>query len=456
MTRLLLTCALVLSFPPQAPTPAPSRPPNVVIVFADDLGYADIEPFGAPAGTTPNLERMAAEGVRLTDFYVAQAVCSASRAALLTGHYPNRVGIVGALDHRARHGLPPGQPTIASVLATREYATAIVGKWHLGHLPEWLPGRFGFDEYYGLPYSNDMWPFHPQRPGGYPPLPLMANGDVIATNPDQSRLTTDYTARAVQFIERNREGPFFLYLAHTMPHVPLGVSDRFRGATGAGLYADVIRELDWSVGQVLETLRRLELERDTLVVFTSDNGPWAEYGNHAGSAGPLRGSKGTAFEGGVRVPFIARWPGRLPAGRTGAEPAMTIDLLPTVAKLAEADLPGGVDGVDVWPLLAGASQRADARSLYFYWGRELHAVRRGRWKLHVPHPYRRVLERGADGQPGRIDQGRMGRALFDLTADIGESRDVSRDHPEVVEALLEEAARARRELGDSLVAAGEP
>ena len=260
------------------PAPRPQRPPNFVIVYADDLGYADIGSFGtrtdASRPQTPNLDRMAAEGIRLTNFYVAQAVCSASRAALLTGWYPNRVGIQGALDHTATYGLNPDETTIAEVLKPRGYATAIYGKWHLGHQPQFLPVHQGFDEYFGLPYSNDMWPRHPERKNFFPELPLIEGDRTVAEDPDQSQLTTLYTERAVRFIERNKDTPFFLYVPHTMPHVPLFASERFKGKTGGGLYGDVIAEIDWSVGQILDAITRANLDDNTLVIFTSDNGPW--------------------------------------------------------------------------------------------------------------------------------------------------------------------------------------
>lgn len=429
------------------------RPPNVILIYADDLGYGDLGSYGAQGYRTPNLDRMAAEGIRLTNFYVATAVCSASRAALLTGAYPNRIGIKGALDHTAKIGLNPEEETIAEVLKRRNYATAIYGKWHLGHHPQFLPTRQGFDEYYGLPYSNDMWPNHPVTRNYYPELPLIEGERVIQLNPDQSRLTTDYTARAVSFIERNRQRPFFLYLPHSMPHVPLFVSEKFKGKTAQGLYGDVIEELDWSVGEILRTVGRLGLDRQTLVIFTSDNGPWLPYGNHAGSTGGLREGKGTAWEGGVRVPFIARWPGHIPAGVVSRAPLMTVDLLPTLARLAEVQLDRNrlIDGVDSWSILAGQGRRSSAtRARYFYWLNELHAVRRDKWKLHLPHPYRHLASAGHDGQPGKDDTWQTEIALFDLDNDPAESNNVAAQYPAIVKQLMTDVEVARRDLGDSL------
>jgi arylsulfatase A-like enzyme len=452
---LLAVAALAVRLVAQPAAPA-ERPPNIVVIFADDLGYADIGPFhaGDAAGRprTPALDRMAAEGIRLTHFYVAQAVCSASRAALLTGAYPNRVGIRGALNHTAARGLSPDETTIAEMLKARGYATAAFGKWHLGHRPPHLPKQHGFDEYFGLPYSNDMWPRHPQQKDFYPDLPLLDGDAVVERDPDQRELTRRYTERAVRFIEANRDRPFFLYLPHTMPHVPLFASTRFEGATGRGLYADVLAEIDWSVGEILAAIARTGVDERTLVIFTSDNGPWMSYGNHAGSPGPFRESKGTAFEGGVRVPFVARWPGRIPRGGASAEMAMTIDLLPTAARLAGAALPGhAIDGRDIWPVLAGTpGATSPHEALYFYWGDELHAVRSGRWKLHVAHPYRSLERAGRDGAPGQYVQQAQPLALYDLEADPGESTDVGPRHPEVVSRLQRHVERARAELGDSL------
>ncbi|HJS08329.1 MAG TPA: sulfatase-like hydrolase/transferase, partial [Pirellulales bacterium] len=268
----ILAAALTAKCIAAAPDDA-NRPPNVVLIFCDDLGYADVGPYGGKA-PTPNLDRMAKEGLRFTDFYVAQAVCSASRAALLTGCYPNRIGIQGALGPNSKVGIHRDETTLGELLKSRGYATAIYGKWHLGHLPEFLPTRHGFDEYFGLPYSNDMWPHHPTGGKNYPPLPLIDGEKVVELMPDQTQLTAAYTARAVSFIEKNRNQPFFVYLAHSMPHVPLFVSEKHRGQSGRGLHGDVIMEIDWSVGQILEALKRAKLDADTLVMFASDNGPW--------------------------------------------------------------------------------------------------------------------------------------------------------------------------------------
>jgi arylsulfatase A len=451
---LLLSClAPTLSAQPGAASP---RLPNIVVIFADDLGYADIGPFysGEPARRplTPSLDRMAAEGVRLTQFYVAQAVCSASRAALLTGSYPNRVGISGALNHTAARGLSHDETTIAEMLKARGYATAAFGKWHLGHVPPYLPKQHGFDEYFGLPYSNDMWPRHPQQRAFYPPLPLIDGDEVVERDPDQRQLTRRYTERAVGFIERHRDRPFFLYVPHTMPHVPLFASPAFEEKSGRGLYADVIAEIDWSVGEILRVIAKSGLDDNTLVIFTSDNGPWMSYGNHAGSPGSFRESKGTTFEGGVRVPFIARWPGRIPKGAVSGEPAMTIDVLPMIGRLAGAPMPDrAIDGRDMWPLLAGTpGARSPHEALYFYWGTELHAVRAGRWKLHVAHPYQSLDSAGHDGAPGHYVRKQQPQALYDLDADAGESKDVAASHPDVVARLLAFVERARQDLGDTL------
>jgi arylsulfatase A-like enzyme len=297
-----------------------------------------------------------------------------------------------------------------------------------------------------------MWPRHPQQKNFYPDLPLIEGNEVVRLDPDQSRLTRWYTERAVSFIDRSRDRPFFLYVPHSMPHVPLFASDEFRGETAGGLYADVIAEIDWSVGQILDAVKAADLDDDTLVIFTSDNGPWLSYGDHAGSAGPLREGKGTAFEGGVRVPFVARWPGRIPAGAVSRQPAMTIDILPTIAGLAGAPLPDRrIDGTDMRPLLLderGAS--APHEAFYFYYGTELHAIRSGKWKLHLPHPYQSLEGAGGGGIPGKYVDRHIELSLFDLETDVGEAINVAQEHPEIVKRLLEHAERAREDLGDSL------
>jgi arylsulfatase len=435
----------------------PVQPPNVVIIFADDLGYADVGPFGNPPYPTPNLDQMAEDGVRLTNFYVSQPVCSASRASLLTGAYSNRLGIHGALGPGARHGLHDEETTLAEVFKSQGYATAIFGKWHLGHLPEFLPTRHGFDEFAGIPYSNDMWPFHPESPDAWVDLPTFDQEEIVGYNTDQTRFTTDFTARGVEFIQRNAAAgqPFFLYLPHPMPHVPLFVSEERAGASGAGLFGDVIHEIDWSLGQIIQALDQNGLSENTLVIFTSDNGPWLSYGDHAGSALPLREGKGTAWDGGVRVPFLARWPGVLEAGRTVDAPAMTIDVLPALADLIGAERPQRtIDGESMWPLLSGRTETSPQESYYFWYRtNELHAMRSGRWKLQFPHTYRTMngRELGSGGIPGKYDySAAVGLELFDLESDLGEQIDVSASHPEVVAHLSALADSMRLELGDSL------
>jgi arylsulfatase A len=441
---------------------AGSRLPNIVIIFTDDQGYADVGVFGAKGFKTPNLDRMAREGCKFTNFHVAQPVCSASRAALLTGCYPNRIGIHGALGPGARHGINDSEMTIAQLLKQKGYVTGMAGKWHLGHHTQFLPTHHGFDEYFGLPYSNDMWPHHPEaKPGAYPPLPLIEGDKPVKVglgHEDQEQLTTQYTGRAVKFIERNKDRPFFFYLAHSMPHVPLHVSDKFKGKSQQGLYGDVIMEIDWSVGEVMKAIKQCGLEKDTLAIFTSDNGPWLSYGNHAGSAGPLREGKGTCWEGGTREPCIMRWPGRIPSGKTSDAMLMTIDLLPTVAKLVGAELPKHkIDGLDVWPLIAGekGAKNPHEAYLFYYENNQLQGVTSGdgRWKLQLPHTFRTLAGRpgGTNGIPAKYEQAKVSEPeLFDLKNDISETKNVAAEHPEIVQRLLAQGEQARDDLGDTL------
>ncbi|MCB9899603.1 MAG: sulfatase-like hydrolase/transferase [Planctomycetes bacterium] len=436
-----------------------TRPPNVLLVLCDDLGYGDLGCYGSSSVPTPNLDALAADGVRLTSYTAAQPVCSASRAALLTGCYPTRLGIQGALGPGSRVGLASGETTLAELLKARGYATACFGKWHLGHLPPFLPTHHGFDRYVGIPYSNDMSPDPANNPRasarGYPPLPLVVDDEVVELEPDQSTFTERFTREAEDFIRAHRDEPFFVYLAHPMPHVPLHPGAAFAGQSGFGTYGDVIAELDASVGRLRALLDELDLTRDTYVVFTSDNGPWRVFGNHAGSVGPLRGSKGNVFEGGLRVPFLISRPGTLPGGRVLDEPVCGIDVLPTLAGLTGAGRPARrIDGRDVGPLLRGElpddADAPDATYGYWYAGEQLQALRAGRWKLVFPHTYRSPGSPGRDGMPGEYSWPTTGLSLYDLVDDLAETTDVKDARPDVLQRLQGRAESLRVELGDSL------
>jgi arylsulfatase A-like enzyme len=449
MSKYVLAAAFgALALPCPAAEPPPK--PNVVIVYIDDMGYGDLACYGNPINKTPNCDRMAREGTRFTDFYVAQAVCSASRTALLTGCYPNRLGILGALGPQSKNGISDKEKTIADVLKARGYATAIYGKWHLGHHPQFLPTRHGFDDYFGLPYSNDMGP-KPGRPNA-PPVPLISGDKTVETNPDMNTITARYTTHAADFIRKNKDRPFFLYVPHTMVHVPIGATPGFRREAMGRLYTAAVEEVDWSLGQILAALKDNNIDEKTLVIFSADNGPWLSYGNHGGSAGPLREGKGTSWDGGVREPCIVRWPGQVPAGRLAHEPWMTIDILPTLAHLTGADLPPlPVDGKNAWPLLHGdPGARSPQEAYYFYWGKELQAVRSGKWKLHFPHSYRSLTGTpGHDGSAGGYTEAHTDLALYDLEVDVGEKTNVADKHPDVVQKLKALADKEREELGDT-------
>ncbi len=448
------------------------RRPNFVVIFMDDMGYADPAIYGGAPGTTPNIDRLAREGMRFTNFYVAQAVCSASRAALLTGCYSNRVGVLGALGPNAATGLDPDEDTIADVLKRRGYACGAFGKWHLGDHQTYLPLQQGFDEYFGLPYSNDMWPMDhdgtPITPNQqrapddtrphrryWPPLQLIEGNEKAQEIKDfagQDSLTTLYTERAVRFITAHKDEPFFLYLPHSMVHVPLGVSSKFRGKSGRGLFGDVMMEIDWSVGQVLDTLRTHGLDNDTVVIFTSDNGPWLNFGNHAGSAGPFREGKGTMWEGGCRVPAIVRWPGQIAAGTVCDRMAATMDILPTIAAIAGAPLPQRrIDGVNILPLLQGQRDANPRNVFWLYYDQTLTGVREGPWKLQLPHDSRTYEGHtpGWDGIPGTTGTLKVELGLYNLETDFGETINLVNLHPEIVERLQRIASEARADLGDT-------
>jgi len=453
---VLILLVIVLSCKNKNTSPTKEQP-NVIIILTDDQGYQDVGCFGSPDIDTPYLDKMAQEGLIATNFYATQAVCSASRAAILTGCYSNRIGIHNALMPNAKIGLNPNETTIAEMLKSNGYNTAIYGKWHLGDNPKFMPNNQGFDEYFGIPYSNDMWPLHPQQGPvfNFGPLPLYENDKVVDTLTDQSMLTTQITERSVDFIKRNKNNPFFLYVAHPQPHVPLYVSDKFKGKSKRGLYGDVIMEIDWSVGQIMKTLKDLEINKNTLVIFTSDNGPWLAYGNHSGSALPLREGKGTAWEGGQREPCIIYYPNKIKAGTVTNTPMMGIDILPTIAEITGSELPEKIiDGKNVFDIWVGNSTESPHEAYFYYYRvNELHAVRYKNWKLYFPHNYRTMngQPQGKDGLPGSykfIDLESI--ELYNLDNDISETKNVASENPEIVEKIQKLADDIRMRLGDKL------
>ena len=435
------------------PARAEDRKPNFVVIFTDDQGYGDLSCFGGKHVSTPRIDQMAAEGSRLTSFYVAAPVCTPSRAALMTGCYPKRIDMAtgsnfGVLLAGDRKGLNPDEITIAEVLKTAGYNTGIFGKWHLGDQPQFLPTKQGFDEYFGIPYSHDIHPFHPrQNHYKFPPLPLLNNDAVIEMEPNADLLTKRITERAVSFIENSKDEPFFLYLPHPIPHAPLHVSPPFmKGVPDDvvaklneengkidyrardNLFRQAIAEIDWSVGQILDTLVANGLDENTLVLFTSDNGP--PKNTLFASPGPLRGNKGTTFEGGMREPTVVRWPGKIPAGKPNDELMTTMDLLPTFAKLAGAMIPTDrvIDGKDIWPTLIGQAPTPH-ETFFYHGGNQLRAVRSGKWKLHT-----------RNGKPAQ---------LYDLEKDIGEKTNVIDSNPEVVERLVQHLKTFAKDIADN-------
>lgn len=429
------------------------KPPNFVIVFLDDAAWADFRPFSTPGYPTPNVLRLAQQGCAFHNFYVPQGVCSASRAALLSGCYPGRTKVFGAHGPNAR-GLDPTYATMGEVFKARGYRTASFGKWHIGDQPETRPPARGFDESCGLMYSNDMWEFHPENPEhwGQHPLRYWDNGKVTIErvgHEHQAMLTTWYTEHAVDFIRRSRDEPFFLYVPHSMPHVPLYVSEKHRGKSGAGLYGDVMLEIDWSVGEIMKALKENGVEENTFVVFTSDNGPWTSYGNHSGKT-PYREAKGTSFDGGTRSPCIMRFPGRIEANSVSDKTLCSIDLLPTMAHLAGAELPSNpVDGHNVWDLITGKPGATNPNVYYpFSTAERFEGLISGdgRWKLHLPHPYRWLVQSGNDGAAGKYAQREIGLSLFDMENDPFELNNVIDRYPEAARRMIGLAEEHRRKF----------
>jgi arylsulfatase len=434
--------------------------PNIIVVFADDLGYGDLSCYGQKRYSTPNIDSIATNGVRFTDFHSSQPVCSASRASLLTGCYANRIGIHGALGPAAKNGIHDDEVLLSEMLKSQGYKTCAVGKWHLGHHQKFLPLQHGFDRYLGLPYSNDMWPHGPVvKPGTFPELPLIRDNEIIDSDvdaQDQSKLTKQYSDFAIEFLENSKDDPFFLYFAHSFPHVPLYAGEEFKGKSKAGIYGDVIEEFDAVVGRILNFLKQNNLERNTLVIFSSDNGPWLTYGDHAGTAGPLREGKGTVYEGGTRVPMLAQWPGQIPAGSVQDATAMTIDVLPTIARIINAPLPSqAIDGLDIFDLMCSKPGAKCPHEVFYHYFRqgELQAIRSGPWKLMLPHDVNCIVpdQLGGQGKPGKSQMRKITEPeLYHLGNDLGETTNLASQKPEVLKSLLELADQGRKELGDSL------
>lgn len=450
--KLFLTFACAVLAAGAQQSHAVEERPNVIIIYADDLGWGDLGCYGNPSIRTPNLDSMAAHGMRFTDFYSAAEVCTPSRAALLTGRYPIRSGMCHdkfrVLRNNSLGGLPKSEQTLPALLKTRGYATGCVGKWHLGHRPEHLPPQHGFDFYFGMPFSNDMMPA-PDAPKGrgkifeentdYWRTPLIRGLDVVEEKPDQRQLTRRYTEESVQFIKTHQERPFFLYLAHTFPHVPLFASAGFRGKSRGGIYGDVVEEIDWSVGRIMEQLRELGLEKKTLVIFSSDNGPWTLFENHGGSAGPLREGKGSTWEGGMRVPGIFQWRGKIPEGMVQQEMASTMDVFTTVVKLAGAELPKDrpIDGVDISAVLFGKKESPAREAFFYYRGAQLFAARIGDWKAHF-------FTRSGYGSDSAVQH--EVPLLYDLGEDPGEHWDKAAKNPGIIAQFREAVARHQRNL----------
>lgn len=433
-----------------------NEPPNIIIILTDDQGYGDLSAFGATDIATPNIDLLGKEGAKYTRFYVPQSQCTPSRAGILTGCYPNRVRVDWVFLPHSTIGLNPDEATIADILKPAGYQSAYFGKWHLGHHPKFLPTNQGFDEYFGIPYSNDMWPLNPRKDYTFPPLPLIEDTTTVAIVDEklQQEMTSLLTQKSVDFIKKNKENPFFMVVSHPMPHVPLYVSDRFKGKSKRGLYGDVMMELDWSTGEIMNTLKENGLGENTMVLFFSDNGPWIAYGNHGGSTGGLKEGKETSFEGGIRSPLLIRYPKKIPAGKVIETPINGIDLLPTFAHLANAKLPvEKIDGQNILPQLTGTNSKMAHDAYYFYMNKnQLEAVMTQRWKLVLPHAFNSLNGKsgGRDGELAVYEKIYTKLALYDLIQDEQELNNVADAHPEIVAMLNIKADSIRQILGDKV------
>jgi arylsulfatase A-like enzyme len=445
---------------------AQQKRPNVVIIMMDDMGYGDTEPYGMTDIHTPNLNKLTKQSTHFTHYNVAQPICTASRAALLTGCYANRVGMTGALLPGAKIALNPNEETIASVLKNAGYATGMFGKWHLGNKAPYWPTHYGFDTFFGIPYSHDIW--NRDKDGNlvtgkndvrttWPPLPIIDGDrvvDSITSKQKLSKLLGRLTQHSIQFIKKNKNKPFFLYLAHSMPHTPIAPSARFKGKSELGEFGDQIMEIDWSVGEILKTLDKEGLAKNTIVIVTSDNGPWLNYGDHAGSSGGFREGKSTSWEGGTRVPLWIRWPGKVDAGNVNSMLMTNMDILPTLVAATGARLPKKpIDGVNFLPVWTGKTAKDPREVFYYYFGKNnLEDIRYKHWKLVLPHnsgTYMNSLH-GKDGNGGKIDHVDVKLALYDLAHDPGEAYDVQENYPDIVKKMMELAELAREDMGDDI------
>tara|TARA_B110000008_G_scaffold112443_1_gene115349 strand:+ start:348 stop:1769 length:1422 start_codon:yes stop_codon:yes gene_type:complete len=447
--------ALTLFFVSSCSLEPISKTPNVIFILTDDMGFSDLGSYGSKMINTPNLDLLASEGALLNSYYSSQAVCSASRASILTGSYPNRIGISGALGPNSKTGINPNEFLMSEMFKQQGYNTAIYGKWHLGDNPKFLPTNHGFDDFYGILYSNDMWPYHPERPDSYPDLMLYDYDKPIEVLTDQSDLTMELTNKSISFIEKNKDDPFFLYLAHPQPHVPLFASSEFKGRSDYGLYTDVIEEIDNSVGLIIKSLKENKLDRNTIVVFTSDNGPWLSYGDHAGSTGIYREGKGTTWEGGQRVPCIVWYPNEIESNTVLSTPFMGIDWLPTFAKLTNSTLSKNkIDGKNIWENLTGKTFEDPHEALFFYYHKNsLHAVRYGDYKMYFPHRYRTLNGKKGrdDGQPIKYEYvNLLSEELYNLKTDPSETNNIINDFPDLAKKITTLANNKRKELGDDL------